>query len=191
LSDAYFHLRRPVAAIGPAVSGQPWSYADVGATATAPPAGWAVDEEQAVIGSGAATFHRAKEAIRGWRMFDLPWLHLLSRPEPAPGVEVAFASWQLGVWALNQCRIVYLIDEDTPEAARFGFAYGTLAAHAVAGEERFLATWDKRTDVVRFGIYKFSRLRHPLVRLVAPIARHLQRRFTTEAIAALAAAVRA
>ena len=33
----------------------------------------------------AETFGRARDAIRGWRMFDLPWLHLLSRPEPAPG----------------------------------------------------------------------------------------------------------
>jgi uncharacterized protein (UPF0548 family) len=190
MSPPYFHLRRPAVPLGPGPSDRPWSYADVGATATTPPAGWDVDHEEAVIGSGAEAFGRAREAIRGWRMFDLPWLHLLSRPEPTPGTEIAFGSWQLGVWTLNQCRVVYVIDEDDPHEARFGFAYGTLADHAVAGEERFLATWDKRTNDVRFGIFKFSRLRHPLVRMLAPIARHLQRRFTTEAIGALAAAVR-
>lgn len=191
MSHATFHLRRPQLELGEAPAPLPWSYEHVGATASSPPAGWTVDEEEAEIGHGATTFLRAREAIRGWRMFDLPWLHLLSRPEPAPGAEVAFASHQLGLWSLNRCRVVYVLDEDGPEEARFGFAYGTLAEHAVAGEERFLATWDKRTDVVRFGIFKFSRLRHPLVRLVAPVARYLQRRFTTEAIGALAQAVRA
>lgn len=191
MSHATFHLRRPQLELGAPSPARPWSYEHVGATASSPPDGWTVDEDEAEVGRGAAVFLRAREAIRGWHMFDLPWLHLLSRPEPAPGAEVAFASRQLGLWSLNRCRVVYVIDEDGPEAARFGFAYGTLAEHAVAGEERFLATWDKQTDVVRFGIYKFSRLRHPLVRLVAPLARHLQRRFTTEAIDALARAVRA
>jgi uncharacterized protein (UPF0548 family) len=191
VTQASLHLFRPELPDLAVPTGEPWSYEAVGATASEPPEGWAVDEEQAEVGQGAQAFARAREAIRGWRMFDLPWLLLPSRPEPAPGVEIAFASRQLGFWSVNRCRVVYVIDEDGPDEARFGFAYGTLAAHAVAGEERFLATWDKRTDVVRFGIFKFSRLRHPLVRLVAPIARYLQRRFTTEAIGALARAVRA
>ena len=188
---ATFHLRRPTDALGVLSVGGAWSYDHVGATAGAAPPGWAVDEEDVEVGRGAAVYRRAREAVRGWRMFDLPWLHLLTRPEPAAGVEVAFASYQLGLWSLNRCRVVYVIDEDGPDVARYGFAYGTLAEHAVAGEERFLLTWDKRTDAVRFGIYKFSRLRHPLVRLVAPVARYVQRRFTTEAIAALGAAARA
>jgi phosphatidylserine/phosphatidylglycerophosphate/cardiolipin synthase-like enzyme len=51
---------------------------------------------------------------------------------------------------VNLCRVVYVIDEPDGPIARFGFAYGTLPGHAVAGEELFLATWDRATDEVRF-----------------------------------------
>lgn len=43
-------------------------------------------------------------------------------------------------WWLNTSRIVYVIDDEEGDAGavrRFGFAYGTLPAHAEAGEERF------------------------------------------------------
>jgi uncharacterized protein (UPF0548 family) len=51
-----------------------------------------------------------------------------------PGQTVAVLTRVCGLWSLNACRIVYVIQEDR----RFGYAYGTLPEHAESGEERFL-----------------------------------------------------
>jgi uncharacterized protein (UPF0548 family) len=164
----------------------PLSYPHVGATDGDLPPGWDHDEGERRIGEGPADFDRARRAIRGWVPFALPWVRL-HRPEATlrVGMLVAFSSRQFGVWTLNVCRVVRVIDEDH----RFGFAYGTLAGHVVAGEERFLATLDPATGAVSFGIRKFSRPNHPLIRLAGPLARRVQRRFTVDAIDAVARAV--
>lgn len=183
---AFFHLRKPSRRLGQAVpSGGPFSYPDVGATRTTPPSGWTVDRVEEVIGAGEAAFDRAKAAICAYKMFDLSWIDLLRADPLAPGAEVLFASKQLGVWSLNTCRVVYLVDEEDEAERRFGFAYGTLASHAVAGEERFLATLDKASGELRFEVFKFSLPRHPLVKLLAPLARGVQRRFSEDAIEAM------
>jgi uncharacterized protein (UPF0548 family) len=98
---------------------------------------------------------------------------------------VAFSSRQAGLWALNLCRIVDVSDVSAERESRFAFAYGTLAGHVVAGEERFELVWDHASDEVSFEIRKFSRLQHWVVRLCAPIARYMQARFSQLAIANL------
>ena len=133
MSAPFFSLRRPEAGLSGDIE-VPFSYPDVGATRTGPPSGWTVDREEAVIGRGHADFVRARDAVRQWRMFELGWGHLLTKPTPASGAEVIFASRHLGVWARNRCRVVYVIDEEDELRARYGFAYGTLADHAVAGD---------------------------------------------------------
>ncbi len=168
------------------------TYAHVGATRDALPAGWDHDEVGARIGSGAADFARAEAAFRAWEMFDLGWVRPFRRDVPlVAGEIVAFSARILGLWTINLCRIVYVVDEDDGVVRRLGFAYGTLPAHSVAGEERFLLTWDRRTDDVTFGIRKFSRLHHPLVRLGAFLTRRLQRRFNEDALARMVAVTRA
>lgn len=186
-SGRFFHLRRPRPLVGDDVGA--YSYADVGATRTGPPAGWTVDRDVGVVGHGEADFRRGAERVRQLEMFDLPWIALLTPGPVSAGRPVTFASRQLGVWTLNACRVVYVVDEQDAAGARFGFAYGTLATHAVAGEERFLIEWDRATDEVRFEVFKFSRLRHPLVRAVAPVARAVQRRFSADAIARVRRAI--
>jgi hypothetical protein len=53
-----------------------------------------------------------------------------------PGADVAVVVSHLGLWSVNACRIVYVIDErGSPE--KCGFAYGTLPDHRERGEERF------------------------------------------------------
>jgi hypothetical protein len=52
------------------------------------------------------------------------------------GQAVAVVACLFGLWWLNACRIVYVVDEQGP-VQRFGFAYGTLPDHAESGEERF------------------------------------------------------
>lgn len=168
----------------------PLSYEGVGGTRDGGPPGFRVDQHDGVVGHGEGDFQALVAAIRSWTMFDLTWVELHDPTTPIePGRVVAFSSHQLGVWMVNLCRVVYIVDEPEGPIAKFGFAYGTLPGHAVAGEELFLATWDRATDEVRFAVSKFSRGRHPLVRLSGPIARSIQDTFSKQAIARMARAV--
>jgi len=173
----------------------PYSYEGVGTTATTPPAGYRVDRTRARLGTGRSTFLRAREALRAWRQFSLKWLEVIPRDfEPAPGCVVALVCHAYGFWWVNPTRVVYVVDETETTVAsdgseRFGFAYGTLPSHVEAGEERFLIEYQPDDGSVWYEILAFSRARHPLVRLAAPLGRRLQRRFTRQSVAALARAV--
>lgn len=174
--------RRIAEAVGHAADA-PLSYAPVGATRGPLPEGFDHDVQSAVIGHGRDAWSRAADALRRWEQFDQPWIRF-HRPETpiTPGAIVAFSSWQYGVWALNLCRIVDVLDVEDAAGRRFGFSYGTLAGHTVAGEERFEVSWDAATDEVRFEIRKYSQLRHWLVRALGPLARRAQARFSRDAI---------
>lgn len=168
----------------------PFSYTPVGGTAGPLPDGFDHDVQRAVLGHGPVVWERAVAALRRWAQFDLPWVRFHRPGTPiAPGQVVAFSSWQLGMWALNLCRIVDVRDERGEAVSRFGFSYGTLAGHVVVGEERFELTWDHATDEVVFEIRKFSQIQHWVVRLFRPVARHLQVRFSRDALAKLRLAV--
>ena len=170
----------------------PFSYAQVGGTRAALPDGYDHDVQRAVLGHGRQAWDRAVAAMRAWKQFDLPWVRFYRPDTPIrPGEVVAFSSRQCGMWALNLCRVVEVVDESTDGVTRFGFAYGTLQGHVVAGEERFELTWDHTTDEVSFEIRKFSRLQHWVVRALRPVARQLQAQFSRDAIATLQRAVEA
>ncbi len=79
----------------------------------------------------------------------------------------------VGGFVTAAARIVYVVDEPN----RYGFAYGTLPHHPVAGEEAFLVEQDDRGNV-NFVIEVFSRPRHPLARLGKPVSRLVQKRTT-------------
>ena len=167
-----------------------FTYPEVGATKTAPPAGYVVDHNRQLLGNGEATYRRAVVALRSWKQFDLGWVKVC--PENAPidvGTTVAVQANTFGVWSLNACRIVYLVDDSVDFKARFGFAYGTLPAHAECGEERFTIEWG-HDDSVWYDLFAFSRPQYALVRLGYPYARRLQKRFAQESLAAMAAASR-
>jgi len=169
-------------------SDRPFSYSEVGATAAVPPDGYKVDHNRIKLGAGKATFQTAVAALRAWEQFNLGWVGIV--PSNAPievGTTVAVQASVLGVWSLNACRIVYLLDEkDTELKAHFGFAYGTLPDHAERGEERFSIEWHG-DDSVWYDIYAFSRPQNPLVKLSFPYARRLQRRFARESLAKMKA----
>ena len=93
-------------------------------------------------------------------------------------------SSQLGFWALNLSRIVYLIYE--PD--RFGFAVGTLTMHLARGEEQFMVTREE-DDVVNFQVFSFSRPAHWLFWLGFPVARFFQWRFVRACVRAMQQAV--
>ena len=156
----------------------PFTYPEVGATNTTPPAGYTVDHNRVQLGSGEATYRRAVDALKNWRQFDLGWVVIAPRGVPVDvGAIVAVKARAFGTWSLSASRVVYVIDE----ARRFGFAYGTLPDHVEKGEERFLIEW-LPDDTVWYDILAFSRPQHPLVRLSAPLARRLQKQFARESL---------
>jgi uncharacterized protein (UPF0548 family) len=162
-----------------------FSYPEVGASATAVPTGYNVDHNRIQLCSGKGSWQRAAEAIRKWRMFSMPWvnLHWASAPIQV-GTDVAISVRHFGFYSLNACRIVYVVDQESP-VTRFGFAYGTLAEHAESGEERFTVEWNRADDTVWYDILAFSRPRQMLAKLGYPLSRLLQRRFAEGSKAAM------
>lgn len=134
-------------------------------------------------------FHAAKTALQHWEQFRLGWVE----PWPSqtliqPGEVVAIMAWTYGLWTLNCCRIVYVVDEAGP-IKRFGFAYGTLPGHVESGEELFQIEWDQNTNSVWYDIFAFSRPNHFLSSLGYPLVRHTQKRFGRDSAAAMFRAV--
>jgi uncharacterized protein (UPF0548 family) len=169
-----------------------FTYSAVGATATTPPANFLVDHTRVELGQGAALYQQARRALAEWNQFALGWLEAWPTDTPiAAGETVAVVARAFGLWWINAARIVYVVDEKTDAASRFGFAYGTLPGHVEAGEERFLVEWDRATDRVYYDILAFSRPRHYLARINKWQVRRLQKRFAQRSAAAMRAAVRA
>jgi uncharacterized protein (UPF0548 family) len=167
-----------------------FSYPQVGATRGEPPAGFSVLGGHVDLGQGSATFARAVDALRQWKMFEVPTVHLCWPEAPLQsGEAVAVVIKHFGFWSLNCCKIVYVIDEDGP-IRRFGFAYGTLPEHAERGEERFTVEWHRTSDVVSYDILSFSRPGNAVVKIAYPAARWLQRNFLQNSLGAMASAVR-
>lgn len=168
------------------------SYQAVGATRNdenGPPAGFDSDHNRVQLGSGEAVWERACAALRTWKMFPAPWTCISAADTPIRvGEVVAMQAKAFGVWWVNACRIVYVI-EKTGEARRFGFAYGTLPAHVESGEERFSVEMNVGGQVW-YDVRAFSRPRYWPVRLMKPLARRLQARFVRDSKRAMQEAVR-
>ena len=154
-----------------------FTYSAVGATAEKPPAGYVVDRTRVKVGEGERVFRAAGTALRRWEHFRLGWLEAWSPETPIrTGEVVAVVAHAVGLWWLNACRIVYVVDESGP-ITKFGFAYGTLPGHVESGEERFLIEWNRADDGVWYDILAFSRPKRFLTRLGYPCVRRLQKRF--------------
>ncbi len=163
----------------------PFSYTQTGATQTQPPSGFAIDHNRIKLGEGEEIYNLARAAIEQWKQFDLGWVMAVPPGLPIEvGTTVAVLAARFGLWSLNACRIVYVVNEDG-ERRRFGFAYGTLPDHVEQGEERFMIEWQREDDSVWYDILAFSRPRHPLAKLTLPIVRHLQSRFARDSLAAM------
>jgi uncharacterized protein (UPF0548 family) len=187
-------LRRPSSAmIGEFLAAQSklgLTYSSVGATANVPPAGYVVDHSRIKLGEGEEVFSAARSALARWEQFRLGWVEAWPTETPIrAGEAVAVIARSLGLWWLNACRIVYVIDEPGP-LPRFGFAYGTLPDHAAMGEERFLIEWDQVSGAVWYDILAFSRPHQLLTRLGYASMRRAQRRFRKESAAAMSRAVK-
>ena len=168
-----------------------FSYKEVGATRRELPPGYEVLQGRIELGNGSAVFDRAVQALRQWKMFDVPGIRLCWPDAPIQtGETVAVAIKHFGFWSLNCCKIVYMIDEDGP-TRRFAFAYGTLPEHAEKREERFRVEWHRPSDLVSYDILSFSRSSTAAVELAYPAARWLQKRFLRRSLVAMADVLRA
>ena len=163
----------------------PFTYSAAGATAETPPAGYVVDRTRLKMGEGGTVFLLATAALQRWEQFRLGWVDAWSPTTPIqPGEVVGVMGHVLGLWWLNACRIVYVVDESGP-IRKFGFAYGTLPGHVESGEERFLIEWDQSDNNVWFDILAFSRPNHFLAWVGYPYVRWLQKRFGRDSAASM------
>jgi uncharacterized protein (UPF0548 family) len=150
-----------------------FSYREVGKTRTLLPAEYHAQRDQFLLGEGSQVFFQARQAMRRWKMFDVPWVRLCWPDAPIRARSaVAIVAGGFGFWIVNLCRIVYVIDEPR----RYGFAYGTLPEHVEAGEELFLVEW-RDDHSVWYQVFAFSHEKHPLAKLAYPVARWLQKKF--------------
>lgn len=162
-----------------------FSYSAVGASAATPPAGFVVDRTRIQLGEGEAVYESASAALRRWDHFRLGWVDVWSPETPIEAGEVvAVMGRALGLWWLNCCRIVYVVNETGP-IRKFGFAYGTLPGHVESGEERFVIEWNQGDNSVWYDILAFSRPSQVLIRLGSPIVRRMQKRFGRDSAAAV------
>lgn len=150
----------------------PFTYAEVGATRGAMPAGYHHQDLRRRLGRGRDDFRRFGEAVLAYRM--QRGLHLLAeaqtpRAEPGARVTVRLGIGRFGV--LAPCRVVYVVDEED----RRGFAYGTLPGHPASGEELFAVEYDRATATVYGVVRAFSRPAAWYTRLGGPVARAVQR----------------
>lgn len=165
-----------------------FSYAAVGSTASQPPDGYVVDHTRVCLGEGEEAFAAARRALEGFQQFDLGWLSAAEPPRTIREGEIVVVLARLmGLWWLNACRIVYVMDEVTP-VRRFGFAYGTVEGHVEEGEERFLVEMDAEGRVW-YDILAFSRAAKLATRLGYPYVRRVQKRFGRDSVARLQRAV--
>ena len=164
-----------------------FSYAEVGETKIrAAPHGYPINQLREKLGEGEQTYQKAVEALRSWQMYSTNWTEL--HPKNAPienGEIVVMLVNHLGFWSLNPCRIVYSIEEETPQFSRNAFAVGTLPAHYEAGEERFMIEWNRQTDEVYYELYAFARAHNWLAKIGFPFVPLFQKRFAANSYEAM------
>ncbi len=165
-----------------------FSYPAVGAIQGPTPHGFFAIQNRVLLGTGPETFATACEAIRRWQMFPHLWTELLPPNTPLqPGNDVVVLARCYGLWWLNACRIVNLI-EPSKRNRRFGFVYGTLSGHMECGEELFMVEQDEQNQVW-YEVASFSRPGHWLTQLGQPLARRQQLRFVRDSGRAMQQAV--
>jgi len=167
----------------------PYTYSAVGATALTPPTEYVVDRTRIKLGEGEPVFRSAIAALQRWEHFHLGWVEAWSPDTPIkPGEVVAVMGRAFGLWWLNACRIIYVVDESGP-ICKFGFAYGTLPGHVESGEERFLIEWNLHDNSVWYDIVAFSRPNHFWARLGYPVVHRMQKKFGRDSAVSMFRAV--
>ncbi|MEP9392693.1 DUF1990 domain-containing protein [Gordonia sp. VNQ95] len=165
-------------------AGAPFTYPEVGATASTPPADAHAIVVERVVGAGRTDFATSAEFILAYGMQRGAGLRVhASTPAAAVGTIMVMSAPAFGRIRIP-CRVVYVLDE--PDRA--GFAYGTLAGHPESGEELF-SVEHRADDSVVAVIRAFSRPGRWYTRLGGPLVRAVQAATTRRYLAAVADAV--
>jgi uncharacterized protein (UPF0548 family) len=121
-----------------------FSYPDVGATRSSAPAGYRINHLRALLGQGADLRARAIGALLSWQLLAVAGLELFPKDPPMqPQTTVALLSRHFGLWSLDFCRVIYVLEaqgEDGGAIERTGFAYGTLPATPLEGRKSSLSS---------------------------------------------------
>ena len=168
----------------------PFSYSEVGATRSTPPAGYRINHMRALLGKGEEVHARAVSALLSWRLLTVAGLEIFpSQPPIEPQTNVALLSRHFarlgGLWSLDFCRVIYILEAQSEHGGairRTGFAYGTLPGHAVRGEEIFSIEWHVATNEVWYDIFSFSLPANVLIRLAGPFLRTAQKQFASASL---------
>jgi uncharacterized protein (UPF0548 family) len=157
-----------------ALRSAPFTYAEVGATRGALPAGYRTISRRVRLSVG---FDEAVDKLFGWQA------------QLATGLRVETSSARVAADSVVvlrlgpvqvPCRVVYVVDE--PQ--RQGFAYGTLAGHPVSGEEAFMV--ERNADgSTSFLVTAFSRPASLLARLGGPVGQLAQNLLTDRYLSSL------
>ena len=150
-----------------------FSYTEIGATGSVLPDGYHHDRWQTDLGpDDGERFRLASDALRQWQPQRGAGIRVFPDEPVQPDGTIALVIRAGLLFVTAVGRVVYVVEEPN----RFAFAYGTLTAHPERGEEAFAVI--REDGRVRFEIVAFSRPRHPLARLGAPMTRLMQVRVT-------------
>lgn len=151
----------------------PFTYPEVGATATQLPKGYDYLRAQRLVGKGQTLFEECGNTILNWGIQKGAGFRLekSGRVEQNAQNRLGLHWGPFQTWAV--CQVVYVIDESN----RKGFAYGTLPGHPERGEESFIVSIDA-AGTVTFKIKAFSKPARWFAKLGSPILRFLQQHVT-------------
>jgi uncharacterized protein (UPF0548 family) len=159
---------------------QPFTYAEVGQTRTAPPRDVQSFTRSAILRAGT-DFDTAARNLFGWQVQARSGLRVATSALTVEPAAVVVMRLGVGPLALRiPCRVVYVIDEPDQR----GFAYGTLPGHPESGEEAFVL-YREAGNRVRLVITAFSRPATRLAKLGGPATRQFQRIMTGRYLHAL------
>ena len=149
---------------------QSLTYAEVGATAGLPPAGYFHQHLSSPVGYGPDQLVAAADCLLRWQMHERAGLRpRVSDVEVQEGT-VAVLRMGLGPVGLHApVRVVRVVDEPT----RRGFTYGTLPGHPERGEESFVVEMAP-DGTVFFRLVAFSQPARWYTVLAGPVARAAQ-----------------
>ena len=148
--------------------------------------GFSLDHERVSLGYGLGAYARAKEALQGWKQFQLGWAEV-DPTTPQEKLQNVGVRAQFGpAWSVNPTRIVYV---DSSSMWEYSFAYGTLEGHLLAGEERFKVEIDEEGQVW-YDVLSFAKPKGALGTLAYPVVRTLQKKFQAESMEAMVCAER-
>jgi uncharacterized protein (UPF0548 family) len=157
----------------------PFTYPDVGATATHPPEGYRPFGGRRRL--RRRDFATAADELLTWRVQERAGLAVAASAARVSADGVVRMRLGLGPVGMRiPCRVVYVVED----AGRAGFAYGSLPGHPEAGEEAFVLE-QGQDGTLTFSVSGFSRLASRLARAGGPVSRTVQMAMIRRYLAAL------